>query len=78
MDVKVGPLTSISELRWRCRRGMLELDTVLTEFLESTYPRLSPAQQQAFAELLMLDDMALWDKIQHNDGIIAVLHAQSI
>jgi Protein of unknown function (DUF339). len=42
MDVKVGPLTSISELRWRCRRGMLELDTVLTEFLESTYPRLEP------------------------------------
>ncbi|ARU31232.1 hypothetical protein CAP31_05740 [Sulfuriferula sp. AH1] len=71
-------MISVNELRWRCRRGMLELDTVLTAFLETGYPRLNPVQQQAFAELLMLDDMALWDKIQHNDGIFAVLHAQSI
>lgn len=71
-------MISVNELRWRCRRGMLELDTVLTEFLETAYPRLNPAQQQAFAELLMLDDMALWDKIQHDDGVFAVLHGQSI
>jgi len=71
-------MINTSQLRWQCRRGMLELDIVLSGFLETDYPQLTPAQQQAFAELLMLDDMALWDKIQHDDGILAALHAQPL
>lgn len=43
-------------LRWRCRRGMLELDLILLRFLEQSYPHLSEAEKAAFARLLELAD----------------------
>jgi antitoxin CptB len=43
-------------LRWRCRRGMLELDAALLAFLERHYPGAEPAVQEAFVELLDKDD----------------------
>ena len=50
-------------LRWRCRRGLLELDLVLDRFLESRYPSLSTEQRQVFSGLLDLADNDLWDLI---------------
>lgn len=46
-------------LRWRCRRGLLELDLILGDFLQRQYAGLSPAEQQAFEELLSLSDTSL-------------------
>lgn len=51
----------LARLRWRCRRGMLELDLVLLDFVERQYPRLTPAQRQAFHTLLELEDAVLLD-----------------
>jgi antitoxin CptB len=51
--VKVDDL---GRLRWRCRRGMLELDEALLAFLERHYPGAEPAVQEAFLELLDRDD----------------------
>ena len=51
----------ISQLRWRCRRGMLELDVMLTRFLEQHYGAATPAEQQKFVELLACEDDQLWD-----------------
>jgi len=42
-------------LRWRCRRGMLELDLVLARYL-ARYP-----EDESLAELLALPDRELWD-----------------
>ena len=48
-------------LRWRCiRRAFLELDIMLTRFLDNGFERLSPEQQQAFVELADLEDHELW------------------
>jgi len=48
-------------LRWRCiRRALLELDIVLTRFLDNGFARLNEAQQQAFAELADWEDHDLW------------------
>ncbi len=58
-------ISADNRLRWQCRRGMLELDTLLLAFLDTGYPFLPPAHQHAFAELLELDDMTLWDTIQN-------------
>ena len=55
--------TSTSRLRWLCRRGMLELDTWLTRFLDVRYADLPIEQQAVFARLLNQDDMALFDWI---------------
>ncbi len=48
--------TEINKLRWRCRRGTLELDSILQRFLDQRYQQLSPEQQQAFVRLLALED----------------------
>jgi antitoxin CptB len=46
----------LNRLRWRCRRGMRELDALLMRFLDVHYSGASPAEQAAFRELLTLPD----------------------
>jgi antitoxin CptB len=43
-------------LRWRCRRGMRELDVLLTRYVEEEYPTAAPEHQAAFQRLLELQD----------------------
>ncbi len=45
-----------SRLRWRCRRGMKELDVLLERFLEARYDAASESQQRAFVALLDMED----------------------
>jgi len=45
-----------SRLRWQCRRGMRELDVLLTGFLDREYRSSSDLQKQAFRQLLALPD----------------------
>ncbi len=49
----------LRRLRWRCRRGMLELDIVLQRFLDQGYTGLDEHQRQAFTDLLELPDNTL-------------------
>jgi len=58
------PNPELARLRWRCRRGLLELDLLLAAFLENKYALLSPAQQQVFARLLDLSDDLLLALVQ--------------
>ena len=39
--------TEISRLRWRCRRGMRELDTLLLAYVNNRYSHAELAEQQA-------------------------------
>ncbi len=50
-------------MRWRCRRGLLELDIVLGRFVGQRYPQLDRVQCAAFDELLDLPDTLLWDLV---------------
>ena len=45
-----------SRLRWRCRRGMRELDLMLTAWLEVGFDHSSPQQRSEFEQLLELPD----------------------
>jgi len=49
----------LERLRWRCRRGLLELDLILGGFLQERYAGLSSAEQRAFESLLSLPDATL-------------------
>jgi antitoxin CptB len=49
-----GP--TLARLRWRCRRGMRELDAVLQTFLLPRGAQLSAEELAAFSELLELPD----------------------
>lgn len=50
----------LGRLRWRCRRGMKELDVLLTRYLEKQYGAASPAAQAAFRELLEEPDPVIY------------------
>jgi len=53
------PEVSLAELKWRCRRGMLELDVFLQRFLQNGYAGLSAAERETFFELLDYPDQEL-------------------
>ena len=53
----------LERLRWRCRRGLLELDLYLSRFAQTHLDRLDAGQQATFARLLDLPDNDLWDLI---------------
>jgi antitoxin CptB len=46
----------LSKLRWRCRRGMRELDRILEHFVDHDYAGLSAAEKRLFAEFLEFPD----------------------
>lgn len=50
---------STRRLRWRCRRGLLELDILFTRFLDERYARLSAVEQASFQCLLEQPDPTL-------------------
>jgi len=56
-------MKELDRVRWRCRRGMLELDIVLQRFVDKYYAQLNEDELQQFDTLLNLPDNDLWDMI---------------
>lgn len=50
----------LPRLKWACRRGMLELDVLLGNFLENGYPALADSDKWLFIKLLEEDDPDLF------------------
>jgi len=50
-------------LRWKCRRGLLELDIVLDKFLQDEGETLSEDEVAALGDLLDQHDNDLWDLV---------------
>ncbi|MCX7946144.1 MAG: succinate dehydrogenase assembly factor 2 [Hydrogenophilus sp.] len=48
------------QIRWRCRRAMLELDLALQPFAEEKLEGLSEEELESLASLLRLEDHDLW------------------
>ena len=48
------------KLRWRCRRGMKELDILLTRYVDERYGAAPAAEQAAFQRLLETQDPVLY------------------
>jgi antitoxin CptB len=51
----------LGQLRWRCRRGMKELDVLLTRYLDEQYGAAAPDLKRAFRQLLEVHDPLLYD-----------------
>lgn|SRR5512138_426751 len=62
--VRRPPLT---KLRWRCRRGMRELDVVLERYLEQRYASAPIGEQRAFEALLELPDPQLFAYVMRRE-----------
>lgn len=50
----------LRKLRWRCRRGMRELDQLLERWLEREWRQSPTAQREVFLQLLDTEDDKLW------------------
>lgn len=50
----------LPRLRWRCRRGMRELDQLLLRYLDRAWAGDSEAQRGVFLRLLGCEDDKLW------------------
>lgn len=74
-----------NRLRWQCRRGMLELDLLLGEFLHTRYSSLDAELQRDFQRLLEQPDPLLqrwlfgsdWigEVVQPLVGIVSLIRA---
>ena len=73
-------MTELARMRWKCRRGMLELDLLLKDFLEQGYAELDAAGRRRFDEILDYPDAVLLEwlmgRIQPTDKDVAHLIAQ--
>ncbi|HBA64744.1 MAG TPA: succinate dehydrogenase assembly factor 2 [Methylococcaceae bacterium] len=52
-------MSELAKLRWRCRRGTLELDILLSNYLEYGYLAAGDDEKKAFLALLNLEDSVL-------------------
>ena len=55
-----------SHLRWLCRRGMKELDVVLTRYLDGRYPVAAEPERQDFRRLLEMPDPDLYSLVMQH------------
>jgi antitoxin CptB len=56
-------MKNLERVRWRARRGLLELDIVLGRFIDAHYAQLDETEKDAFDALLDMPDNPLWDMI---------------
>ena len=54
------PAAAFNRLRWRCRRGVRELDVLLIGYLEHAVARQGATEQALFARLLDESDTDLY------------------
>jgi antitoxin CptB len=54
-------IQDLGKLRWRCRRGMKELDVLLARYVDERFCGASSLEQEAFRRLLESPDTVLYD-----------------
>jgi antitoxin CptB len=76
--------TGQGRLAWRCRRGMKELDLLLTSYLRDRWSLAPPSEKAAFERILELPDPVLAAYLmQHEipadpdlESLLAILRGQ--
>ena len=56
----IDPAADLRRIRWRCRRGMRELDQLFERWLVHAYPAATDAERGVFLRLLDCEDDRLW------------------
>ena len=56
-----------SKLRWRCRRGMRELDEAMLAYLDHHYDDAMDGEREAFEALLEMQDPELYRHVCGKD-----------
>jgi antitoxin CptB len=78
----MSDVSSLSRLRWQCRRGMRELDVLMSRWLERDWTAASSAERTAFEQLLGLQDPQLAEYLlrgePHPDPVAAGVIARML
>jgi len=56
----------ISEVRWKCRKGIREIDILLSKYMEEIYQDLVDEQQEIFIEFIQKDTYEILDILVNN------------
>jgi len=67
--VKEQAQANTRRMIWRCRRGLLELDIVLQQFVSQHFNSLTPEQLQTLESLLEYQDNELLDLITGREKV---------
>ena len=70
-------LPTTNQLRWACRRGLLELDLLLNSYMDKVYEQRTDQEKRKFLSLLDMQDQEMLDmlmeKTNPNDRELAEL-----
>ncbi|MCJ7556558.1 MAG: succinate dehydrogenase assembly factor 2 [Gammaproteobacteria bacterium] len=73
-------MKDLARVKWRCRRGMRELDFLLGRYLEQHYPDAGPEERAGFEKFLELPDPVIlsWvtGKEQPPEGVFSEIIGQ--
>ena len=61
--------TDINKTKWKCRRGLRELDLLFRRYSEAKLDSLSKKEFEMFNSILDLEDQALYDFIFKNESL---------
>ena len=68
----------INRIKWKCRRGMREIDLLLREFSKNSLEKLNDDQLLVFEEILNYDDQSLYDFLFKQESLGNDLHEEFI
>ena len=68
----------INRIRWKCRRGMREIDLLLREFSITKLETLNEDELSIFSDILNYDDQKLYDFIFKKDNLENKFHEDFI
>ena len=71
-------VNELQRLVWSCRRGMLELDIILSNFLHKRYTSCNSDQKQAFKELLTYPDPELFTLLMGEARPLTLSHHEIV
>ena len=61
----------LSKLRWKCRKGIRELDVLLTKYLEEIFINLPKQEQDIFIEFVNIDSNELFSEYFKNQEFLS-------
>ena len=68
-----------SKLKWKCRKGVRELDILLSKYIETSYDLLSSKEKDIFVEFIEKDTYEildiLMDKKNTNNKFLNIVEA---
>ena len=61
--------TEINKTKWKCRRGLRELDLLFRKYSENSLESLSKEDFEMFNSILDIEDQPLYDFIFKNESL---------